>query len=79
MGLKLVSHVPELLELKGWNGSMLAGHMLIRGSSADTAYRIARGEVQFTTETLLLVAEILDCKSIAELIDIAREDEQVGD
>jgi hypothetical protein len=77
MAGKLVSRVPQLLEQKGWNARTLAGHMMIRGSSPDTAYRMARGETQFTTETLLMAADILGCKSIAELID-AEWDEQTG-
>ena len=73
---KLVSRVPQLLENKGWNKSMFAGQFMIRGSSPDTAYRLARGETRFTTEILLTAAEILGCKSIADLIEIEWDGEQ---
>ena len=73
---KLVSRVPQLLEGKGWNKSMFAGQFMIRGSSPDTAYRLARGETRFTTEILLTAAEILACKSIADLIEIEWDSDQ---
>lgn len=67
---KLVCRVPELLKQKGWKATKLAGLMMVRGSSPDTAYRMARGETQFTTGTLLMVAKILGVKSISDLVDI---------
>lgn len=75
---RLISHVPALLEKKGWNGRMLAGHMMIRGSSPDTAYRLARGETNFNMETILVVAEILGCKSISELIEFEWNESNQG-
>jgi hypothetical protein len=70
---KLINFVPELLAAKGWDTKTFVAHCMLAGLSQDTAYRLARGDINFTTVTLQVVAEILDQPSISKVIDFAAE------
>lgn len=72
---KLINHVPELLAKKGWDSKTFVARCMLAGLSQDTAYRLTRGEVNVTTDTLKVVAQVLDLASISEIIDI-QEGEQ---
>ena len=68
---KLKNLIPGLLVQKGWQIKKFVALCMLEGLSEQTAYRMARGEVtQFTTNTLLIAAEVLGVKSICELIDL---------
>jgi hypothetical protein len=74
---KLISFVPDLLDQKGWDKKTFAAYCMLRKMSQDTARRLAEGETNFNTETLRIAAEVLEVKSIADLIDLSFE-EQTG-
>jgi len=66
----LRSHVPELLSKLGWDTRTFAAYCMLKGIGQDTAYRLARGDTNFTTQTLSVVADVLKVDSIADIIDI---------
>lgn len=66
---KLHSHVPELLVKKGWTKQQFIAHCMLAGMSSDTAYRLARGDTNFSTSTLNVVVSVLGLSSISEVID----------
>lgn len=66
----LVNHVPELLRRKGWDVKTFAAKCMLAGLSQDTAYRLVRGETQFTTETLATVAGVLGVSRLGEIIEM---------
>jgi len=68
---ELKNHVPELLAAKGWSITHFVKLCILSDLSQDTAYRLARGETNFTSETLKTIAEIFDLSSISQVIDIA--------
>lgn len=70
---KLKNHVPELLAAKGWDAKTFAAHCMLAGLSQDTAYRLIRGETNFNTDTIRVVADILELSSIGKVIDIAEQ------
>lgn len=70
---KLVSYVPQLLASKGWDVKTFAAYMMLKGAGQDTAYRLARGDTDVTTKTLELAAEVLEVCSIAQIMDVDKE------
>jgi hypothetical protein len=66
---KLRSHVPELLVKKGWDTKTFTAHCMLAGLSSDTAYRLAKGDTNFSTSTLSIVAGVLGVASISQVID----------
>lgn len=74
MGAKrLVSFVPELIARKGWDTKTFVGYCLLNGLGQDTAYRMIRGETNFTTDTLAKVADILGVSNIQDMIDLEKD------
>lgn len=67
----LKNHVPELLAAKGWDTKTFVAYCMLAGLSQDTAYRLTRGETNFTSDTLKVVADVLGLQSISQVIDIA--------
>ena len=51
----VVSHVPKLLESKGWGAMDLVRRANL---GVDTSYRLARGETDFTVQTLGRLCEV---------------------
>lgn len=70
-GLK--SFVPELIQRKGWDAKTFAAHCMLSGLGQDTAYRMARGDTDFTVDTLRKVAKILDVSSISQIMDLEKD------
>lgn len=70
-GLK--SFVPDLIQKKGWDTKRFVATCMLNGLGQDTAYRLARGDTNFTTDTLYKVAEILGASTLVELIDIEKD------
>jgi hypothetical protein len=68
---KLKNHVPELLAAKGWSITHFVKLCILADLSQDTAYRLARGETNFNSETLKEIAVIFGLSSIGKVIDIA--------
>lgn len=66
----LRNNVPELLSKLGWDTRTFAAYCMLRGIGQDTAYRLARGNTNFTIQTLAVVADVLGVKSIGDIIDI---------
>lgn len=58
MVLPLVSHVPELIEAKGWTFDKFAGYSRLEELSDFTARRLADGETRMNTDTLYKVAKV---------------------
>jgi hypothetical protein len=67
MGLR--NFVPELLAQKGMDTKTFVAYCMLEGLGQDTAYRLVRGEVDFTTKTLAVVRKVLCVRSLSELID----------
>ena len=75
MGLK--NFVPELLAQKGMDKNTFIAYCMLAGMGQDTAYRLARGEVDFTTKTLEAARKVLGVPSISDIIDhVPEEGEQ---
>jgi len=72
-GLK--SFVPELIQQKGWDTKTFAAYCMLAGMGQNTAYRLARGETEFTISTLQKVADILGVSSFTDLIDVENQSE----
>ncbi|RJX17511.1 MAG: hypothetical protein C4575_12775 [Desulforudis sp.] len=70
---KLKNHVPELLVEKGWDIKTFVAHCMLAGLSQDTAYRLSRGETNFNTETLRVIADIFELSSLGKVIDIVEQ------
>lgn len=51
----VVSNVPKLLESRGWGAMDLVRRA---GLGVDTSYRLARGEIDFTIQTLGRLCEV---------------------
>jgi DNA-binding Xre family transcriptional regulator len=47
---------------------------LLQGLGQNTAYRLARGEVNVSMATLAAVCDVLEVDSISELIDVVQEE-----
>lgn len=67
--------LPILARL-GWDSKKFAAECMLKGLGQDTAYRLVRGETNFQTQTLAMVADVLGVPSIADIIDIERADEE---
>jgi len=63
------SSIPDLLRSKGWSKQYFTGQCMVAGLSYDTARRLAKGDTQFTVDTLATVARVLGVSSISELVD----------
>ena len=59
MALSLVSHVPDLIDSRGWTFDQFAGYCRIEGLSDFTARRLADGDTRMNTETLYKVCKAL--------------------
>ena len=57
MELELTSHVPELIESRGWTFDQFAGYCRLEGLSDFTARRLADGDTRMNTETLYKVCK----------------------
>jgi hypothetical protein len=68
MGLR--NRIPDLLTNKGWDTKTFVAYCMLEGLGQDTAYRLIRGETDFTTKTLATVAKVLGVRSICEIIDV---------
>ena len=68
----LSNKTPALLARLGWDTKTFAAHCMLKGIGQDTAYRLMRGETNFTTQTLAVVAEVLGVSSISEIIDLEK-------
>lgn len=66
----LVNKAPALLSRKGWDSKTFVAHCMLIGIGSDTAYRLVRGDTNFTTQTLAVFAKVLDVTSISDIIDI---------
>ena len=73
---RLKNRLPELLTRKGWDKKVFIAHCMLAGLGQDTAYRLVRGETNFTTEKLGTIAEVLGVPSIGDIIDIDEEVER---
>jgi hypothetical protein len=73
---ELKSHVPELLEKRGWNTKTFVAHCMLAGLGQETAYRLARGDVNVNIETVKVAAKVLGVESISEVIDLEADSEQ---
>lgn len=73
MGNELVSHIPELLAKKKWSVKKFKAHCMLEGLSDFTAMRLANGDTNVNTETLLKVKTVLGVDSISELIEFDGE------
>jgi hypothetical protein len=67
MGERLVSHVPRLIEERGWTKKEFTAYCMLAGLSDFTAKRLADGETDFNTSTLLVAARVLE-KDISQLL-----------
>lgn len=70
---KLKNYVPELLVEKGWDTKTFVAHCMLAGLSQDTAYRLSRGETNFNTETLRVVADLFNLPSLGKVIDLVEQ------
>lgn len=74
MGLRIKSKVPELLNERG-----LTPMDLVRaGISYATAFRLAKGNIQITMDTLSQLVTVLNINKIEEIIEVVKDDEQSG-
>ena len=69
----VISHIPEILEDKGWSLDEFKGYCLIGGLSAHTAIRLANGRTEITVDTLAKVTKVLSKSSIAEVMELREE------
>lgn len=74
---ELISHVPALLQKKGWTKKQFVARCMLANLGADVAYRVANGETNLTTRTLAIAAKVLGQKSISSLVDL-RNTEAAG-
>lgn len=70
---RLVSHIPDLVNAKGWDKNTFEAYCKLGGISDTTADRLYGGDVVTKTTTLAVIAEVLGVKSISSLIDIIPE------
>lgn len=73
MSRLLVNHLPELLKKKGWNTNTFIAYCMLAGIGQDTAYRLARGETNFTTQTLAKIVNVLGVSSICDIVDVEEQ------
>lgn len=70
---RLKNRLPELLTRKGWDKKVFVAHCMLAGLGQDTAYRLVRGNTNFTLETMGEFAKVLGVPSIGDIIDIDEE------
>lgn len=68
----LESHVPELLQKKGWTAKEFAARFMLAGGSQDVAYRMARGESNFYMASIALAALVLGEETTTAIIDLKK-------
>jgi len=57
--VRLISHIPALLERKGWDETIFAAHMMILRINRDTSKKLARGSTNVNKRTLEAAATVL--------------------
>ena len=67
---RLKNRLPELLTRKGRDKKVFVANCMLAGLGTDTAYRLVRGDTNFTTETMGTFAKVLEVPSIGDIIDI---------
>lgn len=75
MSKRLLTRVPELLKQRGWDTRTFIAYGMLSGLSSDTVRRMEQGETNFTTETLAKAVELFGVESIAEIVDVAAEEQ----
>ena len=70
---RVISHVPKLLEKRGWGAMDLVRKAEL---GIDTAYKLARGETDFTIQTLEKLCKVFGVP-VQRVIEFV-EDEQPG-
>lgn len=70
---RLVNRVAALLAVKGMEPKEFVAYCMLAGMGQDTAYRLVRGDTNFTVDTLATVADVLKVRSLSEIIDIMPE------
>lgn len=68
----LVSKIPDLLAQRQW-GAM---DLIRRGLSVATSYKIVRGDISFTLDTVRVLCDIFEVRSLDELFEYRKDGEQ---
>lgn len=61
----MISFVPQLLDSRGWS----AMDLVRRGLAVDTAYKLSRGEINITMDTLTQLCDIFEVESVCDVVE----------
>lgn len=65
----LVNKVPQLMNDRKMSDREMKAHVILSGSSTDTADRLVNGDTRFSIATLAKLANQIGCE-ISEIIDL---------
>ena len=67
---KLKSHIPDLIEQKGWTKGEFFGRVRIAGRSEEVAKRAMDGNTDFNVFTLALFKQLFGVDTMDEIIEV---------